>query len=71
MLGSFLILSFPQKSEPQTVYQDGTNGAIYHEKPHEVEPFRQQFRDIDQLALDRQRSHDLLAAAEREYRNVI
>ncbi len=71
MLGGFLILSFPQNSEPQTVYQDGTNGAIYHEKPHEVEPYRKQFQDLEQLALDQKRSHDLLAAAEREFRNVV
>lgn len=71
MLGGFLILSFPQSSEPQTVYQDGTNGAIYHEKPHEVEPYRKQFQDLERLALDRRRSHDLLTAAEREFRNVV
>ncbi|GAA1664600.1 helix-turn-helix transcriptional regulator [Fodinicola feengrottensis] len=71
MLGSFVILSFPQNMEPQTVYQDGANGAIYHEKPGEVERYKQQFESIDKVALDRYRSHDLIASAAREYESVV
>ena len=48
MTGPFVILRFPANgdgsdSEPPTVYQDGYTGALFLDKPHEVERFGDAF----------------------------
>ncbi|GAA1677212.1 helix-turn-helix transcriptional regulator [Fodinicola feengrottensis] len=67
MLGSFRVLDFPADSEPDTVYIEQLTGALYLDKAHELEPYRDQFRNIGNLALDQRKSRDLILAAEKEF----
>jgi Domain of unknown function (DUF5753) len=51
MSGPFVILRFPvngdgRDSEPATVYEDGFTGALYLDKPPEVERYIQAFGSI-------------------------
>ena len=51
MTGPFVILRFPANgdgsdSEPPTVYQDGYTGALFLDKPHEIERFTDAFEQI-------------------------
>ena len=60
MSGPFVILRFPlngdgRESEPATVYVDGFTGALYLDKPGEVERYAQAFGGIWNACLDRDR----------------
>jgi transcriptional regulator with XRE-family HTH domain len=73
LTGAFGILRFPlngggEDSEPPTVYSDGYTGAIYLDKPNEVERYDQAFEDIWQAALDEEASRDLIQQAAEELR---
>ena len=51
MSGPFVILRFPlngdgHESEPATVYVDGFTGALYLDKPREVERYTERIREI-------------------------
>ena len=51
MSGPFVVLRFPlngdgRESEPATVYMDGFTGALYLDKPGEVERYAQAFGGI-------------------------
>ena len=57
MSGPFVILRFPlngdgKETEPPTVYVDGFTGALYLDKPAEIERYAQAFTDIWETALD-------------------
>jgi len=56
MSGRFVILRFPaggdgRDSEPATVYKDGFTGALYLDKPQEVERYTQAFQSIRDACL--------------------
>jgi transcriptional regulator with XRE-family HTH domain len=71
--GPFEVLRFPanangEDSEPPTVYSDLFTGAIYLDKPHEVERYDRAFGDIWETALNDEESRDLLRQAAEELR---
>ena len=71
MSGPFVILRFPlngdgRESEPATVYVDGFTGALYLDKPHEVERYAQAFGGIWAAGLDEPASRRLIRQAAEE-----
>jgi transcriptional regulator with XRE-family HTH domain len=73
MSGPFEVLRFPVnggglESEPPTVYADIYTGAIYLDKPHEVERYDQAFGEIWGAALGEGESRDLIRQAAEELR---
>ncbi len=73
MSGPFELLRFPlngdgQPSEPATVYADGFTGALYLDKPHEVERYANAFESIWSAALDEAASTDLIRRSAEELR---
>ena len=74
MSGPFVILRFPaggdgQDSEPATVYKDGFTGALYLDKPPEVQRYTQAFGSIRDACLDEDASRSLIQQAVEELRN--
>src|SRR6266568_7207924 len=72
MSGPFVILRFPlngdgKETEPPTVYVDGFTGALYLDKPSEIERYTKAFTDIWDTALDVAPSRDLIQKAAREF----
>jgi Domain of unknown function (DUF5753) len=73
MSGPFVILRFPlngdgHESEPATVYVDGFTGALYLDKPREVERYANAFENIWSAALDEPASSGLIHKAAEELR---
>jgi hypothetical protein len=73
MSGPFVILRFPRNgdghdSEPATVYVDGFTGALYLDKPREVERYATAFESIWSVALDEPASRELINQAAEELR---
>ena len=71
MSGPFEILRFPantngQDTEPPTVYVEGFIGALYLDKPHEVERYDAVFTNLGELALDETASAELITRVARE-----
>jgi transcriptional regulator with XRE-family HTH domain len=71
MAGPFEILRFPvngdgRASEPPTVYADGFTGALYLDKPKEIERYDEAFAGIWSASLDKKTSQDLLRQASKE-----
>ena len=71
--GPFVILQFPlngdgRESEPPTVYAEGLTGALYLDRPHEIERYSRTFTNIEDSALDQSASRDLIVQAARELR---
>jgi transcriptional regulator with XRE-family HTH domain len=71
MSGPFEILRFPANSngretEPPTVYVEGFTGALYLDKPHEVERYDAVFTDLGASALDETASRELITRVARE-----
>jgi hypothetical protein len=74
LAGSFTILRFPlngsgEESEPPTVYAELFTGAVYLEKPSEIERYSGAFSGIRQQALDEASSRDLIRQAGEELRH--
>ncbi len=72
MSGPFVILRFPlngdgKETEPPTVYIDGFTGALYLDKPSEIERYSQAFSDIWDTSLGEVPSRDLIQQAAREF----
>ncbi|GIH68836.1 hypothetical protein Mth01_10890 [Sphaerimonospora thailandensis] len=72
MSGPFTMLEFPlngngKPTEPPIVYVDGFTGALFLDKPHEIERYDTAFNDIWRAALDEAASRDLIAKAAREF----
>jgi transcriptional regulator with XRE-family HTH domain len=68
MSGPFVILRFPlngdgRETEPPTVYVDGFTGALYLDKPGEIERYDRAFSDIWATSLDEVASRDLIQQA--------
>ena len=73
MSGPFVILRFPangdgRDSEPATIYIDGFTGALYLDKPREVDRYAGAFDSIWNAALDEPASRDLIHQAAEELR---
>jgi Domain of unknown function (DUF5753) len=73
MSGPFVLLRFPlngdgRESEPATVYVDGFTGALYLDKPHEVQRYADAFENIQAAALDEAASTHLISKAAEELR---
>ncbi len=71
MSGPFIKLEFPldgtgQPSEPPTVYADGFTGALFLEKPHEIERYTDVFTSMWDTALSEVDSMNYIAAAAEE-----
>jgi transcriptional regulator with XRE-family HTH domain len=73
MSGPFVLLRFPlngdgRESEPATVYVDGFTGALYLDKPHEVERYADAFENIQDAAIDEPASIELISKVAEELR---
>lgn len=73
LAGPFEILRFPQNgdgtdSEPPTIYADLYTGALYLDKPAEVERYAEAFGSITQTSLDEPSSASLIRQAAEELR---
>jgi hypothetical protein len=68
--GSFTILDFPAvgtaSPEPTTIYSENLTGALYLEKPREVEHYDGAWAELDRLALDQAASDDLIGEILKE-----
>lgn len=66
MTNAFYIIEFPavgtRPPEPTTIYSENLTGALYLDKPAEVEVYDQVWQRLDELALSQADSEDLLAA---------
>ena len=51
MEGSFVLLRFPDDSDPDAVYVTMATGGVFQEKPHELKRYRQIFDGLTQVAL--------------------
>lgn len=72
--GSFTILRFPLNgggvdSEPPTIYQEMYTGALYLDKPAEVERYDAAFGAIWDTALNERSSRDLISRTAEEMRH--
>lgn len=72
--GSFTILRFPLnggnvESEPPTIYSEMFTGALYLDKPYEVERYNHAFEEIWEASLDIEVSRDQLRQAAQEMRD--
>jgi len=71
MSGPFVILRFPrngtgQESEPPTVFVESFTGALYLDKPHEVERYTTAFTHTWESALDETASAELITRVAKE-----
>jgi transcriptional regulator with XRE-family HTH domain len=69
--GGFILLRFPLsggglESEPPTVYSDLFTGALYLDKPREVERYERAFAEIWEASRDEDSSRDLIRQAAEE-----
>jgi hypothetical protein len=69
--GPFVTLRFPvnaegRETEPPTVYVDGFTGALYLDKPAEIERYDTAFREIWKSALGESATLDLIQTTARE-----
>ncbi|WP_436533229.1 helix-turn-helix domain-containing protein [Actinoplanes sp. HUAS TT8] len=60
--GGFTILDFPDESEPTTVYSEGITGALYLDRPSEIEVFNRAWSELDDLALSAQESNEMITS---------
>ncbi|TDC83505.1 XRE family transcriptional regulator [Micromonospora sp. KC606] len=67
--GTFTMLDFPtdvREQEPTTVYMDGPCGAVYLDKPHEIQTYEDAWRSLGERVLDEDESRALMAAIAKE-----
>jgi transcriptional regulator with XRE-family HTH domain len=72
--GSFTVLRFPMNgggvdSEPPTIYQEMYTGALYLDKPTEVERFDAAFQAIWDTAMDERSSRTLISKVAEDMRH--
>ena len=70
--GPFAIIDFPRESpardpEPTTIYEDSQTGALYLEKPQEVEIYSSIWADLGRVALDEIESRRLIEQKVKEW----
>jgi hypothetical protein len=66
MDGSFILLGFPEPTDPQIVYLEYHTGALYLEKRQEVERYRLMFDHLRASALPVGASRSLMARVAEE-----
>jgi transcriptional regulator with XRE-family HTH domain len=71
--GPFVVLEFPKggngrPSEPTTVYVEGFTGALFLDKPGEIDRYHTAFIDIWAAAVDEAASRDLIVKAAEEFK---
>ncbi|HEY1919997.1 MAG TPA: helix-turn-helix transcriptional regulator [Streptosporangiaceae bacterium] len=71
LTGPFVVLRFPvnadgRDSEPPTLYADSITGALYLDKPQEIERYDSAFDSIWNTSLDETRSRQFIHQAARE-----
>ncbi len=66
MMGTFVILSFPGRREPDVVYLESMTGSLYLEKPAELTKYNCAMRKLEQQALDSVESRAFIATAAKE-----
>ncbi|MFI7435104.1 helix-turn-helix domain-containing protein [Micromonospora haikouensis] len=67
--GTFTMLDFPQQvrePEPTTIYSDGPCGAVYLDRPHEIETYEEAWRSLAERALSGAESRELIASTAKE-----
>jgi len=60
MDGPFVILSFPERLDPDVVYIESTRSGVYLEQPSDVEWYSEIFERLSATALDQAESAALL-----------
>ncbi|MFC4032120.1 helix-turn-helix domain-containing protein [Streptomyces polygonati] len=73
MSGPFVMLEFPingtgMPTEPTTIYIEGFAGALYLDKPHEVDRYEHAFNNIKGASLNEAASRKFIADAVKEWR---
>lgn len=68
MLSSFHVLEFPERVDPDVVYLENMTGALYLEKPAEVDRYILAFDHLKAKALDPDESVTLIARVAKELR---
>ncbi len=71
MSGPFVILRFPrhgngQETEPPTVYVDGFTGALYLDRPREIDRYDTAFTNIWETSLGERASQELIIHVTKE-----
>jgi transcriptional regulator with XRE-family HTH domain len=61
MDGAFMILGFPEPTDPEVVYVNYYTGTVYLEKPPEIERYTVMFNHLRAAALPVDQSRDLIA----------
>ncbi|MGC4888821.1 helix-turn-helix domain-containing protein [Micromonospora sp. DT227] len=67
--GTFTMLDFPtdvRKQEPTTIYMDGPCGAVYLDKPYEIQTYEDAWRSLGERALDADESRELITEIAKE-----
>ncbi|MER5454121.1 helix-turn-helix transcriptional regulator [Micromonospora sp. NPDC002389] len=67
--GTFTVLDFPtdvREPEPTTVYMDGPCGAVYLDKPHEIQTYEDAWRSLGERTLGVDDSRELITAIAKE-----
>ncbi|WP_229399353.1 helix-turn-helix domain-containing protein [Micromonospora okii] len=67
--GTFTMLDFPtdvREPEPTTIYMDGPCGAVYLDKPHEIETYEDAWRSLTERALSGAESRELIKSIAKE-----
>jgi transcriptional regulator with XRE-family HTH domain len=72
--GAFILLRFPlngggTESEPDTVYSDLFTGALYLDKPQEIERYAKAFENTWQMSRGEDESRDLIRQAAEELKH--
>ncbi|MGX7669773.1 helix-turn-helix domain-containing protein [Plantactinospora sp. DSM 117369] len=70
--GAFVMLTFPQprrdRSEPPMVYQEGPTGALYLDRPKDIDAYNAIWKDLARLALPEGESNDVIRSFAGERR---
>ena len=67
--GTFTMLDFPtdvREQEPTTIYMDGPCGAVYLDKPHEIQTYEDAWRSLGERTLDADESRELITEIAKE-----
>lgn len=70
---SFVIFDFPgvgPHPEPSTIYHESVVGALYLDKPHEIQTYEGFWNSVAKLALDEGESRRLLSKIAEEYEHA-
>ncbi|KXK58663.1 DNA-binding protein [Micromonospora rosaria] len=71
---TFTLLDFPAENvraqEPSTVYMDGPCGAVYLDRPHEIDTYEDIWRSLAERVLDEEESRELITGLAKEMRDA-